>query len=101
MVDYLDLGNVPFTPVPVTANWNSAANAVSDIETKTGMDLSAPNHTVFLFLWEGPGSDDCAVLKVAKTTGTASWTDMYASGAGFDTPPTGGFTLLVGVALTG
>jgi len=96
-----EVGNVWFTPIAVTADWSTAANAVTDIETKTGMDLSAPPRTVFFMLWEGEfDSDDVAVLKVAKTTGTTSWTDMYASAAAWDSAPTTDYAYIVGFGMT-
>ena len=95
-----EVGNVWFTPIAVTAAWSTAANAVSDIQTETGMDLPAPPHTVFFFLWEGEfDSDDCAVLKVAKTTGTASWTDMYASAASWNSAPSTDYAYIVGFGM--
>ena len=93
--------NVWFTPIAVTAAWSTAANAFSDIETETGMDLSTPPHTIFFMLWEGAfDSDDVAVLKVAKTTGTASYTDMYESAATWDSAPSTDYAYIVGFAMT-
>jgi hypothetical protein len=52
-------------------------------------------------LWEGEyDSDDCAVLKVAKTTGTASYTDMYSSAATWDSAPDTDFAYIVGFGMT-
>ena len=96
-----EVGNVWFTPIAVTAAWSTPANAVTDIENETGIDLSTPPHTIFFMLWEGEyDSDDCAVLKVANTTGTASWTDMYASAATWDSAPSSDYAYIVGFAMT-
>lgn len=95
------VGNVWFTPIAVTAAWSTAANAVTDIETETSIDLSVPPHTIFFFLWEGEfDSDDVAVLKVAKTSGTATWTDMFASAAAWDSAPSTGYAYIVGFSMT-
>ena len=96
-----EVGNVWFTPIAVTAAWSTPANAVSDIETETGMDLSAPPHNIFFFLWEGEfDSDDVAVLKIAKTTGTATYTDMYFSATTWNTAPSTDQAYIVGFAMT-
>ena len=97
-----EVGNVWFTPIAVTAAWSTAANAVSDIETETGMDLSAPPFNVFIHLWEGEyDHDDVAVLKIAKTTGTATWTDMFSSAATWDHAPSTDYAYMVGFSLMG
>ncbi len=80
-------GNVWLIPVDVTADWTTASNAVSDIEDTTGLDLSAPEHVTYIYLWEGEfDPNDLAVLKIAAN-GDADYKDIDNTNADFLTPP--------------
>ena len=96
-----EVGNVWFTPIAITAAWSTPANAWLDIVSETGIPNSPFSHTLFFFLWEGEfDSDDVAVLKIAKTTGTASYTDMYASAATWDSAPSTDYAYIVSFGMT-
>jgi len=96
-----DLGNVYITPIDVTLIWSTTANAKADIETAIGMDLSAPAYSIYFFLWEGDDdTDDFACLKVAKTTGTPTYTDEFASSTPWNSAPTtNGVAYLIGMSM--
>lgn len=97
-----DVGNVFITSIDVTADWTTAANAKTDIESVIGLDLSAPPYTLYFYLWEGDAdSDDFASLKVAKSTGTASWTDTFANSTPWNSAPTSGIAYLIGTSIVG
>ena len=96
-----DLGNVYLTPISITALWSTATNAQTDIETAIGMDTSAPAYNLYFFLWEGDDdSDDFACLKIAKTTGTPTYTDEFASSTPWSSAPTtNGTAYLIGMSI--
>lgn len=96
-----DLGNVYLTLIDVTATWATPANAKADIETAIGMDLSSPAYKIYFFLWEGSSdTDDFACLRIAKTTGTASYTDEFASSTPWSSAPsTDGVAYLIGTSM--
>ena len=95
-----DLGNIYFTEIDVTADWTTAANAKSDIQTALGMNLAAPAYSLYFFLWEGANdSDDFACLKITKTTGTAAYTDEFASSTPWSSAPTTDEAYLIGTSM--
>jgi hypothetical protein len=95
-----EVGNVFLTQIDVTANWTTAANAQSDIQTTIGMDLTAPVYNMYFFLWEGDvDSDDFACLKIAQTTGTPTYTDEFASSTPWSSAPSSDVAYLIGVSM--
>jgi hypothetical protein len=80
-------GSVSFTVVDVASDWTTPANAVTDIEESTGLDLSSPEHDTYFYLWEGEFDlNDLGVLKIAAN-GTATWEDTDGTAASFCSPP--------------
>lgn len=80
-------GNVWLIPVDVTADWTTAANAVSDIEETTGLDLSSPEHDTYIYLWEGEfDPNDLAVLKITAN-GSSDYKDINNSDSDFLSAP--------------
>jgi hypothetical protein len=95
-----EVGNVFLTEIDVTADWVTAANAQSDIQTIIGMDLTAPAYNMYFFLWEGSDdSDDYSCLKIAKTTGTPTYTDEFASSTPWSSAPSSDVAYLIGVSM--
>ena len=95
-----EVGNVFLTIIPVTADWVTPANAKSDISTTIGMALSSPPYNLYFFLWEGSAdSDDFACLKIAQTTGTATYTDEFASATPWSSAPSSGSAYLIGTSM--
>jgi len=95
-----DPGNIYFTEIDVIADWTTAANAKADLQTALGMNLAAPAYNLYFFLWEGVNdSDDFACLKIAKTTGTATYTDEFASSTPWSSAPTTDEAYLIGTSM--
>lgn len=95
-----EVGNVFLTEIDVTADWATAANTQSDIETTIGMDLSAPVYNMYFFLWEGDSdSDDFASLKIAQSSGTPTYADEFASSTPWASAPSSGIAYLIGVSM--
>lgn len=87
------------TPVAVTADWATAANAKTDIETATGMTFPADTalDDIFVTLWEGPGdADDFAVLLVKDTP---SYTAPNGETAEFASAPASGVAYIIGFTI--
>lgn len=96
------LGNLYITEVDVTADWTTAANAKIDIAAATGIDLVGSPHNltedIYFFLWEGSSDpDDIASLKVAKSTGTATWVDTAGGACVFNSFPSSGVAYILGM----
>ena len=84
--------------VSVTADWATVANCKTDIATATGMDIGTPTLDIYFMLWEGSAdTDDFAVLKVAKTTGTPTYEDEVGSAATFASAPSSGTSFIIGI----
>jgi hypothetical protein len=96
-----DLGNIYFTPIAVTADWTTTANAKTDLIAALGMDLSGPTYSIYFFLWEGDDdSDDFACLKIVKSTGSPTYTDEFASSTPWGSAPTTNATAyLIGMSM--
>ena len=98
-------GNLYFTPVSVTLDWDDPANAALDLYAATGIPLAGTPHLlskdIYLVLWEGnadPG--DLACLEV-DSSGSASWKDPNGAACGFDSPPGSGTAYILGIQARG
>jgi hypothetical protein len=98
------LGNLYLTELDVTADWATLANVKTDLYNATGIDLiGSPynlNKDIYFFLWEGSSDpDDIASLKIAKSTGTATWEDITGTACGFSSYPSSGTAYILGIVV--
>lgn len=94
-----EVGNVYFTSIEISADWATPANAKTDLTSALGMAFPGP-YSLYFFLWEGSAdSDDFACLKIAKTTGTATYTDEFASSTPWNSAPITGSAYLIGMSM--